>query len=221
MSDEAGAGATAASVDFVDVCARYGRVAVLDHITLSVSPGEVVALTGSNGSGKSTLVRCLLGLHPTSQGRTLVDREAATDRVGWHRRRREVAYVPQRPATGRFPLLVRELLASSGAATDAEAAADELGVGRLLDRPVDTLSGGQLQRCVLARGLGCTVSGARVLVADEPTSALDFDGQEQVARLLASLPVTVLVVTHEHTLVSRCTRVVEMAGGRLREGRRP
>lgn len=209
-----------ASVEFVGVTARYGRIVAVDDVTLAVAAGESIAITGSNGSGKSTLIRCLLGLHRLAGGETRVDGGHPSDRSAWAARRRDVAYVPQRPSTGRFPLLVSELLASSGAADHAAEVAATLGIGHLLDRPLDSLSGGQLQRCVLARGIACTASGATVLAADEPTSALDFDGQEQVAALLTSLPVTVIVVTHEQTVVERCDRVVEMAGGRLRE-RRP
>ncbi len=207
-------------VGFDDVSAAYGRTAVVRRVSLHVDAGTKLAITGSNGSGKSTLVRCLLGLHPTAHGRTTVDGATASTRADWQRRRREVAYVPQRPATGRFPLLVREMLESSGSFAAALEVAEQLSIAPLLDRPVHTLSGGQLQRCVLARGIGATRAGARVLVADEPTSALDFDGQDQVAALLGSLDVTVLVVTHERTVVERCDRVVEMAGGRLREAGR-
>lgn len=206
-----------ASVAFSKVTAGYGATVALDDVSLAVEPGESVAIVGSNGSGKSTLIRCLLGLHRSSSGQISVGGHQAQTRADWAERRRQVAYVPQRPATGRFPLLVHELLASSGAPDEAEAAATQLGIGHLLHRPLDTLSGGQLQRCVLARGVACTDAGATVLAADEPTSALDFDGQEQVAELLAGLHVTLIVVTHEQIVVDRCDRVVEMAGGRLRE----
>ena len=127
-----------------------------------------------------------------------------------------MAYIPQRPATGRFPLLVRELLDSS----DSEGAypiAARLGVGELLDRPVNTLSGGQLQRVVIARGVACAAERSVILVADEPTSALDFDGQTEVADLLTSLPVSVLIVTHSQAIVDRCDRVLDMANGVIRE----
>lgn len=60
-------------------------------------------------------------------------------------------------------------------------------------------------------------AGAGVLLADEPTAALDFAGQADAARLLTSLPVTVLVVTHDRAVVNRCERVLEMAAGNLRE----
>jgi zinc transport system ATP-binding protein len=128
-----------------------------------------------------------------------------------------VAWVPQRLATGRFPLLVDELLASAGpGAAAAHRAADQLGVRGLGARPLHTLSGGQLQRAFLARALGCVTAGARVLFADEPSAALDFDGQEQVASLLAGLPVTIIVISHDRAVTQVCDRVAEMAAGRLR-----
>lgn len=124
--------------------------------------------------------------------------------------------MPQRLAPGRFPLLAGELLDSGGDPVAARDAAGRLDVGSLRDRPLDTLSGGQLQRVFLARALGAVAAGARVLFADEPTAALDFAGQEQVAALLAALPVTMVVISHDRTTTRACDRVAEMAAGRLR-----
>ena len=191
----------------------------VDNVTLSVSPGERLAITGPNGAGKSSLLRSILGLNP-SRGEIRLDGTTATDQRGWRSRRRAVAWVPQRPAVGRFPLLVRQLLASSGSTANAIAAADELGVGELLDRPLHTLSGGQLQRCYLARGLGHVAAGATLFLADEPTSALDFDTRDSVAALLRTIPVTSVVVTHDAAVADGADRVLEMAAGQLREVRR-
>lgn len=125
------------------------------------------------------------------------------------------------PEAGRrtVPLLGAELLASSTAPGDAAEAATRLGVATLVERPLHTLSGGQLQRMYLARAIGCVAAGAQVLLADEPTAALDFDGQAEAADVLTSLPVTLIVVTHDRSLADRCDRVLEMAAGRLREVR--
>ena len=173
-------------------------------------------MTGANGSGKTTLLRAALGLHPLSGGSVSVAGASASTAAGWTTRRREVAWVPQRLTAGRFPLLVRELLARGGNLPAAAEGAQRLGVDSLADRPLHTLSGGQLQRVFLARALGAVADGARVLLADEPTAALDFAGQEQVARLLAGLPVTVIVVSHDRAMSTACDRVAEMAAGRLR-----
>ncbi|MBV9313357.1 MAG: ATP-binding cassette domain-containing protein [Pseudonocardia sp.] len=207
----------AAAVSFAAVSCRFGQVTVVDSVRLDVAAGEHVAITGANGSGKTTLLRAALGLHPLAAGTVSVGGQPARCAADWVRRRREVAWVPQRLATGFFPLLVEELLASAGAGADAAChAATELGMVELGARPLHTLSGGQLQRAFLARAMGCIAAGARVLFADEPSAALDFAGQEQVARLLAGLPVTVVVISHDRAVTRACDRVAEMAAGRLR-----
>ncbi|MBQ1088627.1 metal ABC transporter ATP-binding protein [Streptomyces sp. B93] len=202
-----------------DVVCRHGRVEAVSGVHLDVEAGERVALTGTNGSGKTTLIRAVLGLHRQADGQILVGGRGTGSAAEWAWRRRACAWVPQKPAVGRFPLLAHELLASSGARPEAGRAAERLGVGALTRRPLHTLSGGQLQRVYLARAVGCVAAGAGVLLADEPTAALDFAGQEEVADVLLSLPVTVVVVTHDRALADRCDRVLEMAAGRLREVR--
>ncbi|MBD0745052.1 ATP-binding cassette domain-containing protein [Streptomyces sp. CBMA152] len=199
------------------VACRHGRVEAVRAVDLDVAAGERVALTGTNGSGKTTLVRAVLGLHRQAGGTILVGGQGARTAAEWASRRRVCAWIPQKPATGRFPLLARELLASSGAPAEAAEAAAKLGVGPMVDRPLHTLSGGQLQRMYLARAVGCVAAGAGVLLADEPTAALDFAGQEEAADVLLSLPVTLIVVTHDRALADRCERVLEMAAGCLRE----
>ncbi|MEU7601080.1 ABC transporter ATP-binding protein [Streptomyces sp. NPDC040724] len=202
-----------------EVACRHGRVEAVAEVDLEIAAGERVALTGTNGSGKTTLLRAVLGLHRQVSGSITVGGRGTGSAAEWAWRRRACAWIPQKPAAGRFPLLGGELLASSGAPGEAAEAADRLGVGPLTGRPLHTLSGGQLQRMYLARAIGCVAAGAQVLLADEPTAALDFDGQEEAADVLTSLPVTLVVVTHDRTLAKRCDRVLEMAAGRLREVR--
>lgn len=191
----------------------------MSGVDLEVARGERIALTGTNGSGKTTLLRAVLGLHRKVDGELLVGGRGTRTAAEWAWRRRACAWIPQRPAAGRFPLLARELLASSGAHEAAAAAAGRLGVGALADRSLDSLSGGQLQRMHLARAVGCVAAGAGVVLADEPTAALDFAGQEEAAEVLTSLGATLLVVTHDRAMAERCDRVLEMAAGRLREVR--
>ncbi|GAA0917958.1 metal ABC transporter ATP-binding protein [Nonomuraea longicatena] len=198
---------------------RHGGLLAVAGVELDLSPGEHLAVTGTNGSGKSTLLRAVLGLHRDTTGGIEVYGEQARTPADWRRRRAEVAWIPQRQASGRFPLMVGELLDSGRDGAHARRAAADLGLGDLLDRPVDTLSGGQLQRAYLARALGQVAAGARLLMADEPTAALDFAGQEQIAAVLAALPVAVVVVTHDRVVAAACDRVAEMAAGRLREVR--
>ncbi|MEU9798572.1 ABC transporter ATP-binding protein [Streptomyces sp. NPDC051000] len=198
---------------------RHGRVEAVTGVDLEISAGERIALTGTNGSGKTTLLRAVLGLHRQTTGTILVGGRGTGSAAEWAWRRRSCAWIPQKPATGRFPLLGAELLDSSGAPAEAREAAEKLGVGPLTRRPLHSLSGGQLQRMYLARAIGGVAAGAMVLLADEPTAALDFAGQEEAAEVLTSLPVTLVVVTHDRALADRCDRVLEMAAGRLREVR--
>ncbi|WP_067463350.1 ABC transporter ATP-binding protein [Nocardia amamiensis] len=199
------------------VSCRHGRVDVVSDVDLDVRAGQRVAVTGTNGSGKTTLLRAVIGLHEAVRGEISIGGRSGRTSADYSWRRRVCGWVPQRPAAGRFPLLAGELLASSGDAQHAQAMAARLGVGELLGRPLDTLSGGQLQRMHLARAVGCVAAGAGVVLADEPTAALDFAGQEEAAEVLAELPVTLIVVTHDRALARRCDRVLEMAAGRLRE----
>lgn len=209
-------GVAPATVALTSVSCRLGSTQALDDVSLVAAPGEHLAIIGPNGAGKSTLLRSILGLVRV-HGRIDVDGVVAGDAAGWRERRRVVAWVPQRPAVGRFPLLVRELLASSGHVAAAIRAADDLGVGGVLDRPLHTLSGGQLQRAYLARGLGHVAAGARLLLADEPTSALDFATRDLVAERLLGVPVTLITVTHDAGIAERADRVVEMAAGVVRD----
>lgn len=207
----------AAHLQFAGVACDFGSVRVVDDVNLEIRAGEHVALIGSNGSGKTTLLRAILGLHPLSAGQIMLDSTNALSPADWKNRRGRIAWMPQRQTTGQFPLLVHELLASSSSPESAFLHAQELGVTSLLNRPLHSLSGGQLQRVFLARALGSLDGGAGLLLADEPTAALDFDGQVKVAEVLRGLSATVLVVTHDRAMAERCQRVMEMAGGRLRE----
>jgi len=210
---------TAVVLDIEGLCCTFGGVTAIDAIDLTIRAGEHVALIGANGAGKSTLLRAVLGLQRQAGGRIAVDGKDARRRADWDERRRLVAWVPQRHASGRFPLLVDELLASSGHRRAADVAARQLGIAALGRHPLHTLSGGQLQRCFLARAFGAMANGGKLLLADEPTAALDFDGRDMVARLLRELPASILVATHDPMIAGQCHRVVEMANGRLRERR--
>lgn len=194
---------------------RFGAIAAVRGIDLCLSPGEHVAIIGGNGSGKTTLLRAVMGLHTDWKGEIRVDGESMTP--GPRAAHSGMAWMPQRQPKGQFPFTVRELLVSGRHERESCAAAEYLGITSLLDRPLTALSGGQLQRAYLARTMGTLAAGAGLLLADEPTSALDFQGQEQVADMLAALPVSMLVVTHDPALARTCHRVLQMAQGSIRE----
>lgn len=204
-------------ISFQQVSVRFGNTIALDNVSFEVGAGQKIAVIGANGAGKSTLLRSLLGLISIDKGTVLVDGESARTSLDWAQRRMSIAYIPQRPSKGRFPLSVKELLKSSRNPEVSLNIAHDLGLSQLLEQSVSTLSGGQLQRCYIARGIGSLAGGACALVADEPTSALDFNGQEYVAQLLTETSATLIVVTHERAVANNCDRVFEMASGVMRE----
>lgn len=203
-------------IAFDAVAARYPRQSALalDGVTLAAPAGQVTAVVGPNGSGKSTLVRALLGRLPLERGTITVD-GADIAALPARERARRVAVVPQRESAT-FPLAVRELVALGrhphlggfagwSAADEAATAAaiEAAGIGDLVDRGSDELSGGEWQRVRIARALA---QRAPALVLDEPTTFLDIAHEMSVFELLATLAgegIAVLLVSHQLNLVAR------------------
>ena len=187
----------------------YGAVPVLSDLSLEVGRGEFVGLVGPNAGGKSTLLKLILGLLRPQSGRILVlgrpPREA----------RRRLGYVSQHPTFSRgFPISVEQLVLMGRlglgpalgwyGAADRAAARAALGEVEALDlagRRVGTLSGGQLQRVLLARAL---VGEPEVLILDEPTANIDQRVEGDIFELLAALNarLTILVVSHDIAFIS-------------------
>lgn len=203
------------------------RSVLLADVGLVVDAGEWVGLIGPNGAGKTTLLNAITGV-VDAVGTVNVggDDIASLPPV---RRARRVAIVPQRPVVppgmeaftyvllGRTPHL--GALASEGRhdIDVAEASMRELGVFELAGRDIATLSGGELQRVVLARAL---TQEAEVLLLDEPTSALDVGNQQQVLEVIDELrrarDLTVLSAIHDLTLAAQfCDRLVLLSEGRV------
>ncbi len=203
------------------------RSVLLTGVDLTVDPGEWLGLIGPNGAGKTTLLRAVAGL-VDSFGVTRVDGDDLAELTPRDRARR-VALVPQRPIIppgmdvftyvllGRTPHL--GYLASEGR-RDVEIAGnvlDELGVDDLSRRDISTLSGGELQRVVLARALA---QEPEILLLDEPTSALDVGNQQQVLEVIDGMRsargLTVVSAIHDLTLAAQfCDRLALLAEGEL------
>lgn len=194
-----------------DISVRFGASPVLDRVSLAVKPGEIVTIVGPNGSGKSTLLRALLGIQRLSAGR--VDRQAGL-RIG---------YVPQRLLIDRsMPITVRRFLSLPTRCSDTEAAAvlTRTGVGDLGARQMTDLSGGQLQRVLLARAL---LNAPDLLVLDEPTQGLDQPGEASFYQLIgqvrAQTGAAVLMVSHDlHVVMAASDRVICLNGHVCCEG---
>lgn len=185
----------------------------------SIPCGCRTALIGPNGSGKSTLLRVLAGLVRPHAGEALV--AGAPPAPG----RSRIAYLSQRPQlTEGFPLLLRRLVQMGTYAhhgwfeecRHGEAAVDQalarLGLTELADRPAHALSGGQLQRALIARAF---VQGAEVLLLDEPYAALDAASRGIIERFLFDQghAFTVLMATHDPADLARFDRILELRGG--------
>jgi len=200
----------------------FEKKPVFRDISLSYYYGAKIGVLGLNGSGKSTLLRVLAGLTPARAGKVEVLGRAPA--LG----RRRVAYLAQRPdLTPYFPLTLRRLVQMGKYAhhgwfdecrhgdADVDQALRLLELDDLAERPVHALSGGQLQRGLLARA---TVQGAELLLLDEPYAALDAASRAIVERFLAERPagLTVVMATHDPADARRSDRVLELRGGALR-----
>jgi zinc/manganese transport system ATP-binding protein len=214
-----------------DVVAAYGRAHVWSGATFDVAPGEFVGVLGPNGAGKSTLFRLLLGLLHPAAGSLRVLGNAP------QRGNPAIGYVPQRhPIDSDTRLAGIELvklgvtghrwgtgLPRRRAETDRAVAAAVAAVGAedYADHPVGTLSGGELQRLMLAQAI---VSHPQLLLLDEPLASLDVRNQVAVASLVATLARTrglaVLLIAHDvNPLLPVLDRVMYIARGRVTVGR--
>jgi len=200
-----------------------GDTPVLRGVDFHVPRGQVVALIGPNGSGKTTLLRCLLGLQRPQAGQVrLFGHEVSPEIL------RRVGYVPQRlPLDPGFVLSVREFLALKLKATrgwlwqrharidtQLREVLEEFDVARLLDRPVAGLSGGQLQRVLIAFSL---LDHPELLLLDEPTAGVDTPGEHSFYELIAEVhrrhKLTVVLVSHDLSMVFRhASRVYALNG---------
>lgn len=228
------AGGSIRAVALRGVCAAYGAHPVLEGVDLSLGPGECAALLGPNGSGKTTLLRCADGtLAPWAGTACLHGREAAALRP--RERARLVAVVAQqsglvsRPAglsvletvlLGRYPWLSWSGTYARRDYEAAERALEATGAMALARRPVQTLSGGEWQRVLLARALaqldGCEEP---VFVLDELAASLDPARAVELFSLLEARRrqgACLLMAVHDCNLAARCaTRLIGLRQGRV------
>jgi zinc transport system ATP-binding protein len=214
-----------AAVEFESVSYTYpgAEASALEKVSLRVEAGERLGILGPNGGGKSTLLKLMLGLTGGYGGRIKVcgmDPEQA-------RRARVVGYVPQRmDAELGMPLSVRDVVSLGAAWTTppwlpvpadtrrrVEHMLELTGATAFADRPIGKLSGGQMQRAMIARALAAQ---AKVLALDEPMVGIDASGQRTFAELLQrvhkELGVTILLVSHDlRAIVAGSDRVACLA----------
>jgi ABC-type cobalamin/Fe3+-siderophores transport system ATPase subunit len=217
---------TEAMLDITDLWASYGSAAVLRGLSLRIQRNERWAIIGRNGTGKSTLIKLVAGLLNPEQGIIRVD---GTDvkRYSSKKRAQVMAYVPQK-LDGIIPYSVHDFIMlgrynSMGllgvpSPKDYEAvreAIDICGIRHIVGRLMSTLSGGELQRVLLA---GAVAQQTPLLLLDEPTTFLDpaheclfFDA---LARLHKQRELTIVMVTHDiNTAIAQCTHVGALLDG--------
>jgi iron complex transport system ATP-binding protein len=214
-------------IEFTDLTVRYSGTTALAGISGQVRDGEWLGLIGPNGAGKTTLLNAIARLTPYAGSVTVGDRPAG--RLSRRELARLIAYVPQRPllppdmTVSDYVLLGRTAhigyLRSETAADRrvCAAAIGRLDLGPMAARTLQTMSGGELQRVVLARAIA---QEAPVLLLDEPTSALDLgrrmDALELIDEVRRERSLTVLSAIHDLTLAGQfADRLVLLAAGQI------
>jgi zinc transport system ATP-binding protein len=174
--------------------------AILNDVSLSIGKRDFVTIIGPNGAGKSMLLKCIMGFYKP-------DRGAVIQQKGL-----KIGYVPQRLiADHTIPLLTRRFIALRKKADKSALVkvAEETGISDILDKPLHVLSGGELQRVLLARAL---LDDPELLILDEPAQNLDVTGQlafyKLLDRVFAERDVSILMVSHDLHLVMSSTRRV-------------
>ena len=207
------------------VATADGRLDILTAVNLSIKPGETLAVVGASGSGKSTLLGLLAGLDLPSEGRTWLAGTCLNglDEDGRARLRgRYVGFVfqsfqlLQNLTALENTMLPLELAGIPDARPRSLAMLGRVGLEQRVKHYPRQLSGGEQQRVALARAF---VTEPEILFADEPTGNLDRGTGRTVIDLLFELNreknTTLVLVTHDETLASRCGRIVRLEDGRI------
>jgi len=210
------------------VSSPEGTLAILSGVSLAIARGETVAVMGASGAGKSTLLALLAGLDEPTAGQVRLAGNELTrlDEDGRAAlRARHVGFVFQSfhlvPSLTALEnvMLPLELAGRSDARTAALEVLERVGLAARVGHYPRQLSGGEQQRVAIARAF---VTRPDVLFADEPTGNLDAATGERIMELLfglnAATGTTLVLVTHDRTLASRCGRVIRLDAGRVVEG---
>ena len=183
-----------------NVSKSYHKNLVLENVSFSVNRGETVTLIGPNGAGKSTLMKISLGILDASSGEVYREKSIS------------IGYMPQKVMIDEvLPLSVRDFLYLRPNTTynDVEKALEIVRLSRLSDQPVQSASGGEMQRILLARAI---LGSPDLLVLDEPVQGIDIMGQQEIYGLIAKIRdetgCGVLMISHDLHLVMASTNQV-------------
>lgn len=185
----------------------YGRLRVLDDVTVNAAPGTITAVLGPNAAGKSTLLRCIIGALRPERGRVLIDDQVA-HRLSPRTLAQRMAYVPQRSIIS-AAFTVRQVVelgryALPASVTRVNQAIERLDLANVADRPYPALSAGQQQRVALARAVAQLAPDGH-LILDEPTSAMDLRHIASTLQLMRELAwggATAIVAMHDLSLAA-------------------
>jgi putative ABC transport system ATP-binding protein len=206
--------------------AQEDETLALRGVSLTLEPGEIVAIIGPSGSGKSTLLNCLSGVDEPDGGWVAVMGERLSHRSeSWRARlrARQIGIVMQsgnllQDLTVRWNLLLTMTLADGARNDRASDLLGELGLEQRADALPAQLSGGEAARAALAVAL---VNDPAVVLADEPTGELDAENEAQVLALLrkrADAGGAVMVVTHNPAMAAAADRTLHLVDGQIRRG---
>lgn len=214
-----------------DVTKDFGGANVLSGISLTINPGETVAVMGPSGSGKSTLLHCMSGVLTPTAGTVHFGQAQVSglgDKQRSHLRLHEFGFVfqdgqllPELTNLDNVALPATLLGASRGQARKrAMSLLDQLGLGELAERRRGQISGGQAQRVAVARAL---VTNPAIVFADEPTGALDQTTGHEVMQIMTTLvkqsKATLIMVTHDAKVAQWMERRVEIRDGIIHDDR--
>ena len=185
-------------IELYNIGVSFGSYQALQHISLTLRQNEIITLIGPNGAGKTTLVKVVLGLLHPQQGQVIRQPHL---RIG---------YMPQRLMIDPIlPLNVERFLSLGNNKQSIPKILEEVGASQVLKRPLQKISGGELQRVLLARAL---LREPDLLVLDEPIQGVDITGQYELYELIAQLRnqrgCGILMVSHDLHLVMSATDYV-------------
>lgn len=196
-------------IELTDVGIRYDSEWILRNVDLSVCYGDFMAISGPNGGGKTTLLKLMLKLLKPREGKVSYFTPDGKPAKGL-----AIGYLPQKSAIDlRFPITVRQMVLSglitgwglkmpSDSAEKLRKVTGLLGLESYIDSHIGALSGGQLQRALLARAI---ISEPELVVLDEPLSYVDKHFENQIYSIVEELAhkSTIILVSHEMTVISR------------------
>lgn len=206
---------------------KTNEFCALKGIDLSIEEGEMVAIIGKSGAGKSTLLHILAAIDSYDKGSYLVDGVSVGDLKEKQRarfRNQKIGIVMQDYAlideytieeNVQIPLIFGKVKGNDVRREKIMTALENVGLAELAKKPVRQLSGGQKQRVAIARAL---VNNPAFLLADEPTGALDSKTSGEIMDVFEKLNQggkTVIIVTHDMEVATRCGRVIEISDGEI------